>query len=189
MRNLYLLLSRSPSLPARIISLFTGDGYTHSSLAYDEQLLTLCSFARKFRCTPFPGGLIHENLQRGFFGAHPGIRCKLYRLEVNDQIYEQAKTKVENMFLEQKKYHYSILGILLCHWNIPKKRPYKLFCSQFVAEVLAECGAVTLHKDPSLMHPQDFFALDGLQLVYEGTTGELGAQLCPPQPTDTTLSA
>ncbi len=189
MRYLYLLLSRSTSLPARIISLFTGDSYTHSSLAFDEPLTTLCSFARKYQYTPFPGGLIHEHLQRGFMGSHPHIKCKLYRLAVSEAAYAQAKVKVDDMFLEQKKYHYSIRGVLLCHWQIPQKRPYKYFCSQFVAEVLEECGAAVLPKDPSLMHPEDFFALEGLETLYEGTVGELAARLYPTMPQGNTFSA
>ena len=44
--GIYILLTRSGTLLSGAISLFTGDSYTHVSLAFDPELRSLCSFAR-----------------------------------------------------------------------------------------------------------------------------------------------
>ena len=46
-RYIYVLLSRTHTMPARLIRLFTGEPYSHTSIALDIELKSLYSFARK----------------------------------------------------------------------------------------------------------------------------------------------
>ena len=52
-----------------------------------------------------------------------------------------------------------------CFVNLPLRRQHHFFCSQFVAGLLEECGAVTLDKSPDLTRPADLCRVDGLRAV------------------------
>ncbi len=170
MKSIYLLLTRSTSLPSRLIGLFTSEPFTHVSIAFDRELTVLYSFARKYPTLPLPAGLMEEHIDRGFYRRQGDIPCALLRMDVPDKIYSRAKTLVYNMFQRREDYTYSILGLLLCHLHISLDRPNRFFCSQFVGTVLAKSGALELPKPASLMHPFDFCTLrmNGLEVLYLG---------------------
>lgn len=169
MQNIYILLTRSPSIISKAISYSTGDNYTHSSLAYDDKLYTLCSFARKYSRLPLPAGLVRERLESGFFELHKDIPCALLSLRVDDEVYDSITKKVDGMLLRSKDFHYDIFGLLLCKIGRESKRDNHYFCSRFVSEVLLESGAIeALPKPVSLMHPQDFLELKEITVIYKG---------------------
>ena len=73
--RIYLLLTRSGTVLSGAISLFTGDSYTHVSLAFDPALESLCSFARRNHAFPLPAGLVQESLDGGYFSRHSEMPC------------------------------------------------------------------------------------------------------------------
>lgn len=176
MKSIYLLLTRSTSLPSRLIGLFTSEPFTHVSIAFDRELTVLYSFARKYPAVPLPAGLMEEHIDRGFYRKQGDIPCALLQIDVPDKIYSRAKTLVYNMFQRREDYTYSILGLLLCHLRISLDLPNRYFCSQFVGTVLSESGALTLPKPASLMHPFDFCSMDGLEILYLGSLDGLFLQ-------------
>lgn len=167
-KTLYVLLTRTGTLPSRIIHAATGDGFTHVSIALDEDLREMYSFARKYTHLPFPAGLIQESLHAGVYGRNAGCQCRLYSVEVTGAQYHAARTRIAAMMAEQAAYHYSMLGLLLCKLNIAHTRQRHMFCSQFVASVLQGAGIAALPKPASLMRPVDFEGLEGLTCRYEG---------------------
>lgn len=178
MKTVYLLLSRSKTLLSRAVYLLTGDAYTHISIAFDPGLGTLCSMARYDARFPLPAGLVRESPGAGYFGAHPDVRCALLGLDVPDEIYARARARLEAMLREQEEtgrgaWRYSLLGLFACRLGIAWTRPGRLFCSQFVGVLLRESGAMDTGKEPSLMRPQDFFALPGARVCFCGRMGEL----------------
>ncbi|HIU14992.1 MAG TPA: hypothetical protein IAC49_00945 [Candidatus Ventricola intestinavium] len=173
MSTIYILLTRSKTLLSRTIHTLTGDSFTHVSLAFDARLESLCSFSRIVSILPLPSGLMHERLDRGYFGGHPHIRCALYALEVPHDAFCAARLRVTQMLAVRSRYHYSVRGLFLCRMGIREERPHYYFCSQFVAHVLEESGALSLPKPPSLMRPQDFASLPGLFPCFCGELCEL----------------
>ena len=173
MKSIYLLLTRSASVPSRLIGLFSGEPFTHISLAFEPELPVLYSFVRKYSAVPLPAGLMEEHLDRGFYRKQGDIPCALLQMDVPDPIYYRAKTLVYNMLQRRESYRYSILGLLLCRLQIPFALPDRYFCSQFVGTVLAESGALELPKPASLLHPFDFCSLDGLHVLYLGGLTDL----------------
>ena len=85
--GIYILLTRSGTLLSGAISLFTGDSYTHVSLAFDPELRSLCSFARRNAAFPLPAGLVREDLHEGYFCRHAEMPCALYALPVSRSAY------------------------------------------------------------------------------------------------------
>ena len=167
--RIYLLLTCSGTVLSGAISLFTGDSYTHVSLAFDPALESLCSFARRNHAFPLPAGLVQESLDGGYFSRHSEMPCALYALPVSRAAYKRARQKVEKMLENQMDYHYSIKGLALCRLGIEEEREGHYFCSQFVGEVLEDSGACALPKPPSLMRPQDYAALPQGQCLYKGS--------------------
>ena len=97
--RIYLLLTRSGTRLSGAISFFTGDSYTHVSLAFDPELRSLCSFARRNHAFPLPAGLVQESLDGGYFCRHSEMPCALYALPVSRGAYRRARQKVEKMHL------------------------------------------------------------------------------------------
>ena len=80
MKSIYLLLTRSDTYVSKTIGLATSDKYTHMSISFDEKLEPLYSFARKYKRTPLPAGIRHEDLYSGFYEKCNHIPCALYEL-------------------------------------------------------------------------------------------------------------
>lgn len=173
MKELYVLLTRSPSMLSRSIRLVTNDKYTHSSLAFDPRLLSMCSFGRKVYFLPFPGGLVHEPLKAGYYKFHDKIPCELFSLSVDDEVYERAVELTQKMFSEAEMYHYNVRGLLKCRKGIEFERDGYFFCSQFVAKILQDSGAIELPKPPSLMRPLDYESIPQIKRLYCGQLNEL----------------
>ena len=168
MPYIYVLLTRSPTLVSKTVHLFTGDAYTHASIAYDDALKTLCSFTRRYPGFPLPAGLAPENTPGSYLTLHPYMQCTLLRLQAADEVYGAVRRQIEEMLAEKEKYRFSIGGLFRCRMGVESKLNYRYFCSYFVAYVLETCGALTLPRAPSLTRPQDFLALPGFERVYEG---------------------
>ena len=170
-RTIYILLTRSGTVPSRLIHFFTSDSYTHVSIGLDGPLGRFYSFARKYEHFALPGGLVEEQVRRGFFRRHPQTPCRLYKLKVSQAVYDRLKERLGAMYAQRDLYHYNLLGTMSLYFHWPIRRRYHFFCSQFVARVLQECGAARLPKVPELTRPADFCQLKGLIIVYQGVVG------------------
>lgn len=168
MRTLYVLLTRTHSLPSRLIHAATGDGFTHVSIALDRDLTALYSFARKYARTPLPAGLVRENLHEAIYARSGRSLCALYKIDVSDAQFYTVQAKIASMLSAKKAYRYNLLGVLLCKLDLAYERRHHMFCSQFVASLLADADIITLPRPASLMHPVDFIDMPGLVRCYEG---------------------
>ncbi len=173
MKNIYILLTRSNTVLSKLVYRVTKDTYTHASIAFDDKLNELYSSSRKNGKTLFPAGPCMENLNSGYYGHHSKIPCALYKLEVKDAIYENAKKEVEQIIEHAEEYHFNIIGLFLCKLNIPCHREYHFFCSQFVGEILKRSEAVKLPKDTSLIKPSDYMSMPELFCCFRGYINEL----------------
>lgn len=155
-----VLLTRYYSIFADFIYLISGRGYTHASLALDQENEYYYSFNIK-----------------GFRKEYPkkhrarGRESISYKLEVSIEDYERIKNRLEVMEQNKEKFHYSRLGVFFCLCHIPFRWKNHYFCSQFVAETIAMSKAVKLKKKASLYLPND--------LAYElGCQSSLREILC-----------
>ena len=74
---------------------------------------------------------------------------------------------------EADRYHFNIIGLLLCRMGIAYRRKHYFFCSQFVSEILQRSHALKLPKDASLMRPMDYTHLPELLCRFKGYIREL----------------
>lgn len=176
MKSIYILLTKSNTILSRIVYLITTDTYTHVSISFDKKFDYLYSSSRKNGRTIFPAGPCREYLLRGYYKKNPYIPCAVYELKVSDEVYVKAKHEAEKIIRNGHKYHFNIIGLVLCRLNIPYHRKYNFFCSQFVSEVLHRSQALKLPKDTSLMRPCDYMHLPELRLLFKGNLKTLTKQ-------------
>lgn len=166
-------MTKSTTILSRLVHIVTSDTYTQVSISFEENLQPLYSSSRKNGCTMFPAGPCTEELQYGYYGKHAEIPCKLYELNVSDEIYVMAREEVLQIINHAGDYHFNIIGLLLCQLNIPYHRKHHFFCSQFVSEILTKSRALKLPKDTSLMKPADYTRIPELVCRYQGSLCDL----------------
>ena len=171
-RTIYLLLTRSTTIPSRLIHLATRADYTHVSLGLDGPAGPFYSFARKYPRLPLPGGFVIERPGAGYYALHPQTPCCLYVLFVPRPVYNRLRHIVQWFAANRALYHYNLLGLFGCLFSVGTNREHHYFCSEFVAMVLQGCGAVKFEKKLALVEPRDFTDISGAVLKYSGPVGD-----------------
>ena len=169
MKSIYVLLSRTDTVPARIIRTFTTGEFSHASVSLLPRTDNFYSFARRKVNNPLFAGFISENVHTKVFAKYPDAHCAIYQINVSDEGYEKARELIRFFRTNKKKATYSFAGALAMRFGIIYRRKYKFACSQFVAYLLDRTGDVSLPKDPYLMLPNDFLDIPGIKLIYDGT--------------------
>ncbi|GAF66760.1 hypothetical protein BTS2_3664 [Bacillus sp. TS-2] len=167
-RYIYILLSDTGTLFAKLIRFYTRKPLNHVSISFDKELNEVYSFGRKRPHNPFLGGFVNEDMNSFIFQR---ANCEVYRCEISEEDYLNMKRKVMEIALEQEKYKYNILGMVALMLRLDYDRKYAFFCSQFVATVLKECQVPIVSKSPNLIQPYHFSTSHYLEKVYAGKVG------------------
>lgn len=164
----YILISKTQTLPSQVIKMWTREPYAHTSLALDIELNEMYSFARKRLRNPFDCGFISEDITKGVFGRDVNTTCRVGRLWVTPNQYKKILKNLDKFKKEKDFFRYNYLGIFGVVFNRAVERKYNYFCSQFVYYVLDKAGVEMFGKKPGLARPEDFRVWDELELIYEG---------------------
>ena len=167
-RCVYIMVSKTSTLPSNVIKMWTKQPYAHTSLAMDIELNEMYSFARKGLHNPFNCGFISEDITSGVFGRDVDTTCQIARLWVTSSQYKRINRIINRFKMEREFYHYNYIGIFGVMCNRAVERRYNYFCSQFVYYVLQEAGVQIFEKKPGLVRPEDFRIWDGMDIIYEG---------------------
>lgn len=92
----------------------------------------------------------------------PGSACT--RMQVPEETYMLIEEEISRFLARKEQYIYSRWGVILCLLHIPHKCNDRYFCSQFMAEVLLQAGAVKLEKKESLYLPGQL--IDGIERLF-----------------------
>lgn len=172
MRELYLVLTQTGTLPSKTLKLYTGDPYNHISIGFDRNLNVLFSFGRKKLNNPLNGGFVQEGINKGLYSIFKGTICSVYKIEITEQEYESLKSIIDKFNKEKDKYKYNFLGLLTALFGYPLHREYHYYCTQFVGKVLCSSNVAKFEKDFSFLKPVDFGNLANSELIYEGLLSE-----------------
>lgn len=145
MREISVLLTYPNDPLSRIMGGLGRQQYTHSSIALEETPGVYYSF--NFN------GFAVETTERH---RRRALRSACYRLAVSDGTYRAVQRRIAQCLSRREDYRYTRLGLVLCVLHLPFRRKNRYFCSQFVAELLQESGAMPLHKAPSRYLPGQF---------------------------------
>lgn len=176
-KKVYILLSKTKTVPSNLIKLMTREPYCHTSLALDISLDEMYSFARKGVYNPFNSGFISENIEKGIFGKHKGTRCAVYELKVMSKQYDRIQQELARFKKHPDRYGYNFMGVFSVFFHLAYEREYSFFCSQFVASVLKNAGVDIFHKKPGLVKPGDFRRCPELRPIFTGLLTEYRAYL------------
>lgn len=167
-RDVFIVLTQTKTYPARAIRFYTHEPYAHASIAFDDDLKEMYSFARRGIYNPFNAGFIREHIDKGIFGKFTSTTCSIYRIQITRQQYINLKDEIEVFKQNQEDYSYNYLGLLGAAFNIPVRSKQRYFCSQFVAYVLEQSGIHIFNKNYGLVKPRDIRVNPNLICVYRG---------------------
>ena len=167
-KKVYILISKTSTVPSNIIKMWTKEPYAHTSLALDIGLDEMYSFARKGIRNPFNCGFISEDITKGIFGRDTNTKCVVFELEVTQSQHELILLQLDKFKSNAERYRYNYWGIFGLTRNKAIEREYNYFCSQFVASVLRKAGVDIIDKEPGLVRPEDFRKCSKLKVIYKG---------------------
>ena len=76
-RNIYIMVSQTGTNCSKILQFFTRAPYNHASIALDEDLNSLYSFARQNLYIPLIAGFVKENINEGIYKLHDNTVCEI----------------------------------------------------------------------------------------------------------------
>lgn len=164
-RKLYVLQTQFPDMGSWILGWLMGTNYIHCSVGFENDRNTYYSFITKGFCIERIDYYVEHNK-----GELP---CRLYELEVTQEVYERTQEMVASFVNSKNELQYNKLGVIAALLQIPFKRDKHYFCSQFVAHVLEHSEALKLKKNSSLYLPVDFTKLSELQWIFQGDINAL----------------
>lgn len=138
-----VLLTKRKDRFSKLIYWLTGRKYTHASIRLNDMGDGFYGFTAK--------GLRRESLR--WLVGEKASDFVMYKIEVTQDVYDKANRELNACLANKKDYRYNLLGAVLCFLHIPIEIKNSYFCSQFVAEILVNSGAVRLGKRPSLCLP------------------------------------
>ena len=172
MKPLYIVFSATPYKMGRFIRTMLRNRYNHVSVAFDETLSPMFTFARRHINTPFYGGFVEEELSRYARGSDPSS-IKVCRLMISDEKYARIVHFVERMRRTDSKYLYNLYSAFFTFFGVrlPIRNAYT--CTEFVGDLLSVAGAgLPMGKFHSLSAMERLLAPF---TVYEGPSTGYGA--------------
>jgi len=167
-RTVYIVLTLTQTYPARVIHLYTSEPYAHASIAFDEDLEEMYSFARRGIWNPFNAGFVEEDINNGIFGKYTSTTCSIYQLKITENQYIRLREEIEVFKCNKSDYSYNYLGLLGAAVNVPIQARQRYFCSQFVAYILERSDIHIFNKDCALVKPSDIRLNPRLKSIYRG---------------------
>ncbi|MGL4790419.1 MAG: hypothetical protein ACRCW1_03330 [Anaerotignaceae bacterium] len=142
-KHISIILSKQNSFYSKGLFWITGRKYTHASIRLEEMGDSFYSFNLKGFSEEYP---------KLFYSKYTDISV-MYQLEVSQEVYDHVRKRLEAMIENRSTYTYSSIGVFLCIMGISHRFGKAYFCSQFVAELLINSGALPAHRSPSLFLP------------------------------------
>ena len=90
-RKIYIVLTYTGTLLARLVKAYTKKEYSHVSLSLDEDLSHMYSFGRLNPYNPFIGGFLQQSPLFGKFKRFHKTQSIIYSIVVEDDQYEHVK--------------------------------------------------------------------------------------------------
>lgn len=165
MEKIYIVLSQSYTVLAKLIKFVTKDKYSHISLSFDEECTNMYSIGRKYTYCPFIGEYKEESIYDGVFNLNKNAEILIYELNVTKNQYENIRKLLSKYGNSSKGYNF--IGLILAIFNKKINRK-KYYCSEFIYKILSDEGVNIFPKTNNIVKPMDFTGIMGLNKIYEG---------------------
>lgn len=168
MEQIYLALVDTPGIFATLIRFTIGIRYVHVVLSMDEKLQEAYSIGRRNPAIPLIAGFEKENTLE-IESVFPCANYKVMSLDCTSVQKEEIARQLLECYKQRYRYHYCILGLPFLLLGIPFYQRNHYTCSSFIARILKENGLELFEKHFSLVTPRDFYELENVKMIYEGT--------------------
>ena len=171
-KYIYVMLSRTHTIPARLIRLYSKVPYSHTSIALDPELTQMYSFARKGVWNPLNSGFIREDINSGVLGRDKNVYCSIYAVPVSDEQYEAFKKEIDHFVDNPNQYGYNFVGLFAAMLEVIIEDGKHFLCSQFVNHIFDKSGMPLFEGDNNLIKPYDFHLKLKNYRIYRGKLTE-----------------
>ncbi len=171
-KYIYVMLSRTHTIPARLIRLYSRVPYSHTSIALDPELSQMYSFARKGVWNPLNSGFIREDINSGILGRDKNVYCSIYAVPVSDEQYEAVKREIDHFINNHDQYGYNFVGLFAAMLELNIEDGKHFMCSQFVNHIFDKSGMPLFDEDKNLIKPYDFHIKLKNYRIYRGKLTE-----------------
>lgn len=174
MYPIYIILYAQNSFVSKSIRKATNTPYSHASISFDTSMQNIFSFG-KLKIDmgndkrELKNGAIRESFisKKGMRAFPQDAKYEVYTLFVSKDNLDTIKKKVHEIFDNPDGYKFSIIGLLRYYLGMTSESTSKMFCSQFVASLLA-AGNVHLDRAPSLYSPYELKDIQNVKYVDSG---------------------
>lgn len=174
-KDIYVVLSQTGSIVAKMIHFFTRAEYCHASIGIDEHLDYMFSFGRVYPRNPFYGGFVKESPHFGAFARFSHARVVVLRFAVPEETYARIKEDLETMYRERDAFRYNYRGFFASVLHLQIKQHNKFYCSEFVDYICRKYHLYEKGTLPEIVHPIDFYKTFQNRIIYKG----LLTDFCP----------
>lgn len=168
MKKIYIILTHTGTILSKIIKYYTGDEFSHISIALDADLEEMYSFGRLHAYNPILGGFVHEHINKGTFKRFKKTRTEVYSMFVTDEQYKKMTKTITYFNNNKQKYKFNLIGLACVSINKKIIRKNTFYCAEFVKHILKGAGVTEVNKLPEIIRPENFKQLQGIRLEYEG---------------------
>ena len=175
-KQIYIIITHTPSVVSKIIKRFTHTPYNHVSVSLDAELERMFSFGRWYKYFPWIGGFVRESPYFGTLGRFQDTEAIVLKMTIDENAYEGISKRLDDMLEHKYTYKYDSLGLILAIFGKTKKRKNYYYCSAFLRDLLKDFGVEddVLCKD--IVQPLDFMNLPNTHEIYRGKLIEFAEQ-------------
>jgi len=136
-KNVYVVFSYTHYRMGKLIRSLTAGQYNHVSIALDQDLSRMYSFARRHYRTPLYGGFVKESLSRYHVNGKPAF-CMICAIPVSANQYAALEMQLEEMYARKDQYLYNFLSVLSMPFG--RRVPVRdaCLCVEFVSDILSQ---------------------------------------------------
>lgn len=166
MKQVYLVLTYTGTVLAKIVRFYTKKEYSHISISLDKNLKRMYSFGRLNPYNAFVGGFVHESLDSGTFKRFYNTKTTIYEVNITDEQYEKLLKLIT--YFEKKKslYKFNTIGLFAVPFKKKIRRKRHFYCAEFVKYALERAD---INFDlPEIIKPEDFKNIEDKKVIYKG---------------------
>ena len=175
-KQIYIIITHTPSVVSKIIRRFTHTPYNHVSVSLDAELERMFSFGRWYKYFPWIGGFVRESPHFGTLGRFPNTEAIVLKMNIDEDAYDGISKRLEDMLVHKYTYKYDSWGLILAIFGKTKKRENHYYCTAFLRDLLKDFGIEDDVLSQDIVRPLDFMKLPNTSEIYRGNLKEFAEQ-------------
>ena len=169
MKQIYVILSATPTKIGRTIRLFTRSSFNHASISLTRDLSEMYSFARYRAHNALVGGFVQEFPQRLTLGKDTDIQIKVFELPVSENQYQKIFEFIDDVRDDEDQCLYNSLAVIGYPFGLGTHTYKADVCTSFVVKALMHGEINILESMLKAMTPNEMDEMLNPYLCYHGS--------------------